>query len=264
MAQTIGRHALVAGFPQSWYAWRRVIPLLAEQFNVIAVDLPGQGDSDIPADGYDTETTSDRISALVAALGHDRHVYVGHDIGAWIGYPYAHRHADQLRGLVLLDGNIPGVTLPPKIGLGHRSWHFPFHLVDDLPEALLRDRERIYIEWFFRTKTANWLNTWSHADLDEYERVYRNPGGLRGMLGYYRAALIDMEQNASHAKNGIPVPVLALGGDVGDAPDLFERAQELGSDVRGGQIKNSGHYIPEEQPAALVDEIIAFVDTLKP
>lgn len=253
---------LVAGFPQSCYAWRRVMPLLAQHFKVIAVDLPGQGYSDKPVDGYDTQTTSHRLHALLEVLGETRYTLVGHDVGSWLGYAYAHLYAHELNGLVLLDGNIPGVTLQPTLTLGPdnwRNWHFLFNPIPDLPEALLAGRERILIEWFFSRKTANWLQTFSKADIDEYERAYAMPGGMRGMLGYYRAVLEDIDQNKVSMKTKISVPILALGGDVGSAPDLYDRMKPLGHDVKGGVIANSGHYIPEEQPKALSDAIIQFI-----
>ncbi|NHU46826.1 alpha/beta hydrolase [Rhodococcus sp. A14] len=256
---------LVAGYPQSVYAWRRVIPLLAQNYHVIALDLPGQGNSDKPLGGYDTKTTSARVRALMSAMNQERYLFVGHDIGSWVGYAYAHQFADDLRGLVLLDGNIPGVTLQPTLTLGPdnwRNWHFLFNPIADLPEALLAGRERILIEWFFSRKTANWRATFSREDIDEYERVYQAPGGTRGMLGYYRAVLEDIEQNSSLMTTKIAVPVLALGGEVGSAPDLFERMKPLGTDVRGGLIPRSGHYIPEEEPEALVREISSFAYTL--
>lgn len=258
---------LVAGFPQSWYAWRKVMPLLAKDHHVIAVDLPGQGDSEKPVGGYDTATTSARLHALLAELGQDRYVLVGHDIGSWVSYPYAHRFPEELRGLVLLDANIPGVTLQPTLTLGPdnwRNWHFLFNPIPDLPEALLAGRERILIEWFFSRKTANFRQTFSSGDIDEYERVYSILGGMRGMLGYYRAVLEDIEQNAPLQERPLTVPVLALGGDVGSAPDLYDRMNTLGHDVRGGVIADSGHYIPEEQPEALAREILSFIATLEP
>ncbi|BBJ38309.1 epoxide hydrolase [Streptomyces antimycoticus] len=257
---------LVAGFPQSSYAWRRLMPLLADRFHVIAVDLPGQGDSDKPVDGYDTLTTGKRLRSLLKVLGEDWYVLVGHDVGAWVGYAYAHQFAADLRGVVLLDGNIPGVTLRPTITLGPdnwRNWHFLFNPIPDLPEALLQGRERILIEWFFSRKTANWRTTFSKADIDEYERAYQTPGGLRGMLGYYRAVLEDIEQNTPLMRRKIDVPVLALGGEVGSAPDLYESMQPLAQNVRGGVIAGSGHYIPEEEPEALAREISDFVNDLK-
>jgi len=256
---------LIAGFPQSCYAWRRVIPILAKKYKVIAVDLPGQGDSAKPVDGYDTQNTAERVHALLEKLGETNYVFVGHDIGSWVGYPFAHTYKDQVRGIVLIDGNIPGVTLQATITLGPdnwRNWHFLFNPIADLPESLIEGRERILIEWFFTHKTANYLTTFSKSDIDEYERVYAGLGGLRGMLGYYRAVLQDMEQNEKLKNTKLTVPVLALGGDKGSAPDLFDRMKPLALNVSGGLINNSGHYIPEEQPEALADEIIKFIENI--
>jgi len=85
------------------------------------------------------------------------------------------------------------------------------------------------------------------------------------MLGYYRAVLEDMSQNAELSNRHLRVSVLAFGGEVGgSAPDLYERLQPFCADIRGGMIQDSGHYIPEEQPEALAREIIAFVGTLEP
>lgn len=252
---------LLAGFPQSWYAWRRVMPLLAAHYTVVAVDLPGQGDSEKPADGYDTKTAAQRINGLVKTLGHNRYFLAGHDIGSWIGYPYAALYPEELRGLVLLDANIPGITLRPTLTLGPddwRSWHFLFNRIADLPETLLEGRERVLIEWFFSHKTANPSATFGPADIDEYERAYRTLGGLRGMLGYYRAILEDMEQNREFANQRLATPLLALGGDVGSAPDLHEAMQAYAADVHGGQIAECGHYIPEEQPEVLAQQMLAF------
>jgi pimeloyl-ACP methyl ester carboxylesterase len=255
---------LIAGFPQSWYAWRRVMPILAERHTVVAIDLPGQGDSDRPTDGYDTQTTGERINALITMLGFGSYFMAGHDIGSWIAYPYAARYPEQLRRVVLLDANIPGVTLPNAIPLGFesnwRSWHFLFNTVPDLPEALLQGRERTLIQWFFQRKTANPAGTFSQADIDEYVRVYSKLGNLGGMLGYYRAVFDDMEQNASLARIKIKVPILALGGDVGSAPNIYEALKPLGENVRGGVIENCGHYIPEEQPEVLAKKMLSFFE----
>lgn len=258
---------LLAGFPQSWYAWRRVLPMLAEQFTVIAIDLPGQGDSEKPLDGYDTKTTGQRVHSLLSVLGHHRYVLVGHDIGSWVAYPYSYEYPNELRGVVLLDGNIPGVTLHPTITLGPdnwRNWHFLFNSIADLPEALFQGRERVLIEWFFSKKTANPAATFTREDIDEYERVYASLGGTRGMLGYYRAVFEDIKQNAYLAACPLSVPVLAFGGDAGSAPDLHERLLPLCTDLKGGVIKNCGHYIPEEQPEALAKEVLAFIAALEP
>jgi pimeloyl-ACP methyl ester carboxylesterase len=256
---------LVAGFPQTCYAWRRVAPLLADAFTVLAVDLPGQGDSDKPLDGYDTRTTARRLHGLLETLGYERYFYAGHDVGAWVGFALAHEFPGALRGVALLDANIPGVTLAPAITLGPDNWrsfHFLFNAVPDLPEALLAGRERVLIEWFLQGKTASVRQTFSPADIDEYERAYRMPGGMRGMLGYYRAVLDDIQIHAELMTRRIQVPVLALGAEEGSAPGFCERLQPLGKDVRGGLIAGSGHYIPEEQPGAVADQLRQFIVSL--
>lgn len=253
---------LIAGYPQSWYAWRRVMPILAERYHVVAIDLPGQGDSDRPLTGYDTRATGERLRALAGTFGQSSYYLVGHDIGAWIAYPYAARYANEVRRLVLLDANIPGVTLRPTLHLGleqsWKSWHFLFNTIPDLPEALLQGKERALIQWFFQRKTANPAGTFSEADIDEYERVYRKPSNLAGMLGYYRAVFEDMEQNRDLVRRKLSTPVLALGGDSGSAPDLYQSMKPLCNHLEGGTVAQCGHYMPEEQPRLIADLMLAF------
>ena len=112
---------LLAGFPQSWYAWRRIMPLLADKFTVVGIDLPGQGDSEKPIDGYDTKTTGNKLHSLLNILGHQRYVLIGHDVGSWVAYPYAYEYSSELRGVVLLDANIPGVHYSRPLLLGQTT-----------------------------------------------------------------------------------------------------------------------------------------------
>ncbi len=240
------------------------MPILSARYTVIAIDLPGQGHSDKPTEGYDTRTIGERVNALIKTLGHNRYFMAGHDIGSWVAYPYAARYRNEVARLVLLDANIPGVTLRPSIQLGFeqnwRTWHFLFNTIPDLPEALLQGRERVLIEWFFQRKTANPAGTFTTADIDEYERVYRKLGNLGGMLGYYRAVFEDMAQNAELAKTKVKTPILALGGDNGSAPDIYEAMKPLCENVRGGVVEDCGHYIPEEQPEVLAARMFEFFE----
>jgi pimeloyl-ACP methyl ester carboxylesterase len=255
---------LLAGFPESWFAWREVLPLLARDFRVVVADLPGQGDSDKPLSGYDTGSVGDAVHALVTRLGIDQYALVGHDIGAWVAFAQASRHAAAVRRLVLLDAGIPGVTLPDATPLAPdkswRTWHFAFHMLPDLPETLITGREREYLDWFLRRKTANPM-TFTDADLEEYRRILTAPGGLRASLAYYRALPLSAEQNkAALAKGGpLPMPLLAVSADQGSIPDMAAPLRAHAADVRGVVIARSGHFIPEEQPAALARELIAFL-----
>ena len=163
--------------------------------------------------------------------------------------------------MVLLDANIPGVTLKPAIELGPdnwKSWHFLFNSVPDLPEALLQGRERILIEWFFSRKTANKPGVFSAADIDSTNASTRRWAAC-GMLGYYRAAHQDALQNRELRDAPLTVPVLALGGDRGSAPNLYEALKPLARDLQGGVLSDCGHYIPEEQPRELARRMLAFL-----
>ncbi|MGJ5090657.1 alpha/beta fold hydrolase [Bradyrhizobium oligotrophicum] len=253
---------LLAGFPESWFAWRKVMPLLGSRYRVIAVDVPGQGDSDRPADGYDTQALATAVHRLLQQLGLTSYHLVGHDIGAWVAYPYAALFEAEVRSLALLDAGIPGVTLPEALPFtpdrAWRTWHFAFHAVADLPEMLIHGRERDYLAWFLRRKGAN-PQAFSESDLDEYARVLTKAGGLRAGLAYYRAAALSALQNRElKARGRLKPPVLAVGADQGSIVDMAAPLREVADQVEGITISSCGHYIPEEQPAVLAEELDAF------
>ncbi len=253
---------LLAGFPQRWYAWRKVMPRLAASYQVIAPDLPGQGDSDRPEGGYDTKALAVMVHGLLQQLGIGKYFLAAHDVGAWVAYPYAALFGGEVRRLVLMDAGIPGITLPDALptapARAWRTWHFAFHAIPDLPEMLIAGREREYLDWFLRRKTAN-PETFSDADLEEYLRVFKKDGGLRAGLAYYRAASLSAQQNRElAAARKLAMPVLALGSDQGSISDMASPLRAFADNVQGGVIPFCGHFLPEEQPEAVVKELIAF------
>lgn len=253
---------LLAGFPESWYAWRKVMPLLASRFRVVAIDLPGQGDSDRPIDGYDTQTVAQRVHDLVSHLGLKRYSLAAHDVGAWVAFPYAHLFGEEVDALALLDAGIPGITLPDMLPSSSdrawKTWHFSFHAVPDLPEILLEGRERAYLEWFFWSKTAN-PACYGENEIAEYLRIYRAPGGMRAGLAFYRAAALSVEQNrALSRERKLTMPLLGLGADQGSIPDMAAALRPFANDVTGEVIANCGHFQPEEQPEAVSEALVRF------
>ena len=253
---------LFAGFPESWFAWRKVMPILVERYRVIALDLPGQGDSDKPTDGYDTQTLATRVHALVSSLGLERYYLAAHDVGAWVAFPYAMMFGNEVQRLALLDAGIPGVTLPDMLPTAPdrawRTWHFPFHAIPDLPEALIMGKERVYLDWFLRRKTAD-PSSFSEADIDEYERIFLAPGGLRAGLAYYRAVAQSAEQNrASVEKGKLSMPVLALSADQGSITDMAKPLQPFAAELSGETIEQCGHFLPEEQPDEVARALTTF------
>jgi microsomal epoxide hydrolase len=253
---------LLAGYPQSGYAWRKIMPILAQRYRVIAPDIPGQGDSDRPIDGYDTQTLAIMTHALLQQLDICQYALAAHDIGAWVAYPYAMLFGDEIKHLALLDAGIPGITLPDALPIAPdrawRTWHFAFHSIPDLPEVLITGREREYLEWFLRRKTAN-PSTFTEADIEEYVRVFKKDGGLRAGLGYYRAVPMSARQNRElSAKGKLKMPVLALSADQGSIPDMAGPLRAYAKEVHAAMIVQCGHFLPEEQPDAVAGELMAF------
>ncbi|MBE5253786.1 alpha/beta fold hydrolase [Mixta mediterraneensis] len=253
---------LLAGFPQSSFAWRFVIPRLAEKFHVIAVDLPGQGDSDLPVNGYDTETVAQLIVALLQQLNITRFNLVGHDIGAWVAFPLAAQFPDKVIKLALLDAGIPGITLPDALPIAPdkawKTWHFAFHIVSDLPEMLISGRESIYLDWFLKRKAKN-PDIFDEKVMAEYLRIFCRPGALRAALAFYRSLAQSAEQNRARLKEGkLTVPLLSVSADQGSIPDMATPLRAFASQVESLTIANSGHFIPEEQPSLLADALQIF------
>ena len=253
---------LLAGFPESWYAWRKVMPLLGSHFRVIAIDLPGQGDSDRPLDGYDTQTVAQRVHDLVDHLGIARYCLAAHDVGAWVAFPYAYLFGDEILALTLMDAGIPGVTLPDLLPSSSdkswKTWHFAFHAVPDLPEILLAGRERAYLEWFFWNKTAD-PSCYGEDAISEYLRIYGAPGGMRAGLAFYRAAALSAEQNRALSRDRkLTMPVLGLSADHGSIPDIAAALRPFSDDISGETVAHCGHFQPEEQPGAVADALTRF------
>ncbi|MFI8527263.1 alpha/beta fold hydrolase [Promicromonospora sukumoe] len=249
---------LAAGFPQSWYAWRRVMPLLAERHRVLAIDLPGQGDSGPSSSGYDSWATAGLVGDLLDDLGIERPVFAGHDVGAWIGFSAAYRLADRLAGVALLDGNVAGVNLNLDDTSGYGGWHFVFQRVPVLPELLFTGREREIVLWFLQHSALDWRATFSDADIDEYVRSYSRPTSMRGMLEYYRAVPENASRNRELSRARTPVPVLAVVGEASGSHELPQRLEPIVRDLTAVRLDDVGHYVAEEQPEAVAAALDSF------
>lgn len=254
---------LLAGFPQSWFAWRKVMALLGDRYAIIAPDLPGQGDSDKPNSGYDTTSLAEKVQGLLQQLNIQHYYLAAHDVGAWVAWPFALRYANQIKKLALLDAGIPGVTLPDALPAtpdkAWKTWHFAFHLLPDLPEALIAGREEIYLEWFLKRKAVSPM-VFDAEDMAEYTRLLQQNGELRAGMAAYREVSVSAEQNRALLRdNGkLRVPLLAISADQGSIPDMAIPLQEFAAEVSGIKIAHCGHFIPDEQPQALAEALREF------
>ncbi len=252
---------LVHGYPQTGHLWRKVMPALAERFTVVAPDLRGYGDSDRPAAGYDKRTMAGDIAQLIGALGLAPVVFVGHDRGARVGHRFALDHPSLLTHLVLLD-IAPTYDVFERVDQrsARRVWHWFFHQVPDLPEALTAGREEIYLRYCYTAWAYN-PSAIEEEAVQEYVRCFRQPGAMRAGFEDYRAgATIDLEHDAADRGKKVAAPTLVLWG----ANRTPQNADMLGvwkarcERVEGYAVPECGHFIPEEQPATVVDAIVKF------
>ncbi|MFD2488083.1 alpha/beta fold hydrolase [Amycolatopsis jiangsuensis] len=255
---------LLAGFPQNWWAWRKVLPRLAGRFHVLAIDLPGQGHSERPERGYDTHTVAAHVQAAVEALDVPNYWLVAHDIGAWVAFSLALGFPSRLRGVALLDAGIPGITLPETVPTdpdrAWKTWHFAFHVVPGLPETLLAGREREYVDWFLNAKTLS-PGSFDEADIDHYAAALAADGGLRAALAYYRDAAESARKNrAALERQHLTVPVLGISGSHGSIPDMAAALSPWAEHTTGVVVSGAGHFIPDEQPEAVAAAIADFAE----
>lgn len=255
---------LLHGWPQTWHAWRKVMPLLEANHRLIAPDLPGLGDSTRPASGYDKKTLAADLWEMCERLDLDRIHLVGHDWGGPTAFALACAHADAVQTLTILDVTIPGIG--PDISQGGRRWHHAFHMTPDLPETLVRGREREYLAWFY-TEFCWREGAIDASDIDEYVRCYAQPGALSAGFAYYRSIPQDKINNAAILASGfrLPMPVLALGGARtearGRSGEPLDSLRLIAPDARGGAVPDCGHFIPEEQPEVLAERLLEFFRT---
>ncbi len=244
---------LVGGWPQTWYAWREVMPALAREHTVVAVDSRGAGLSDKPDDGYDAGTLAADLVALMAALGHDHFDVVGHDIGTWTAYALAADHAERVGRLAVVEAVIPGLTpSPPVFGPAagnQKLWQIGFNRLTDLNEELVRGRERLFFGWQFATKAATPTAIPAHA-VDVYiDAITADPRALRSSFAYYRALDETIAQNERRSKTLLTLPVLAVGGALWSGENAVHTMRLAAADVTGVILDDCGHYPAEEQPA---------------
>jgi pimeloyl-ACP methyl ester carboxylesterase len=252
---------LLHGWPQTWYAWRHVIPGLAADHLVVTPDLRGLGDSARPASGFDKRTIADDIWQLLHdKLGLTRWSVIGHDWGGAVAYALASTHRDEVERLAVLDVTIPGDG-QADISQNGRRWHHGLHRTLDLPEQLVAGREDVYLGWFY-ANYGHRSDAIGPADVAEYLRTYRDPGALHAGFEYYRAIATDVADNEGDRDNRLQMPVLAIGGlgGWGRGSDVAASLRQLADDVHEVVLPDCGHWIPEEQPDALLAHLLAFLD----
>lgn len=253
---------LLHGWPETSACWRRVVPALAEHFDVVTPDLRGYGRTDKPVGDYTKRAMARDVVELVRSLGHSHMRLVGHDRGARVAHRLALDEPDMVTHLTLLD---IAPTLHTMTTGGPRSaagyWHWLFHERADLPERLVAPDIAGYLGHFFDAWTVN------HAGLEDaiphYVDAFSRTGALRAGFDDYRAtpADLDDDQRDRDAGNVIEISTQVLWGEKGlpSGGDVLAAWKPFAPRAFGEVIPGCGHFIPEENPEELVWHLLGYL-----
>jgi pimeloyl-ACP methyl ester carboxylesterase len=249
---------LLHGYAETSRMWRPLIPALAPRFRVIAPDLPGIGDSEVPGDGLDMARSAVRIHALVKGLGIEKAVVVGHDIGLMVAYAYAAQFPSETEKLVLMDAFLPGVAGWEAIYNDPAIWHFRFN--GPTAEALVKGRERIYFEHFWNDFAADPAKSISEAERRAYTAAYARPGRMRAAWAYFVSFPQAAKDFARLSQTSLTMPVLSIGGDKANGSALAQQVKLVATNATSVVLSHTGHWVMEENPRETTDTLMRFLN----
>lgn len=249
---------LLHGYGETGDMWGAMAVALAPSRTVVVPDLRGMGLSAKPPGGFDKKTQAGDVAGVLDALKIDTAALVTHDIGNMVGFAFAALHRDRVTKFVLIDAPLPGVGPWEEILKNPLLWHFRFGGPD--MERLVAGRERIYLDRFWNEFSAD-PGHFTEAARAHYAALYALPGAMRAGFAQFAAFDQDAVDNAAFLAQGkLTVPVLALGGEKSFGLTMAEIMRFAATDVEGGVVPGSGHWIMEENPAATVALVQAFLD----
>ena len=248
---------LLHGYAETSLMWKPIIPVLAERFTVIAPDLPGIGDSDIPAHGLDMKSAAISIHDLAKSLGVQKAEVVGHDIGLMVAYAYAAQFASEVTKLVLMDAFLPGVEGWEAVYNNPNIWHFRFN--GPTPEALVQGRERTYFEYFWNDLAADKTRSIPEADRKAYTAAYARPGRMHAGWAYFVSFQQAAKDFAQLSQTKLHMPVLTIGGEKSLGEALGQQTKLVATDVTVVVLKDTGHWVLEERPKETTEALQEFL-----
>ena len=256
---------LVHGFAQTWYEWNELMPLLAKNHTVVAIDLPGLGLSD-PPKSYAGQDVAKLIYQFAKSHSQNEKMdLVSHDIGNWNTFPMVAEHQADFKHVVFMEAPLPdeGIyTFPSFTPQGESPmWHFSFFAAgNNLAETLVAGREVSFFEHFIKSHAVN-KEVFTDELIGLYASSYAKPHSFHAAMEYYRALPETQQRNIPLFKNKLTMKTMAIGGGSPVSVGQFQVDQlaKYATHMKGVVIPNCGHWVPEECPAELNSTIINFL-----
>lgn len=249
---------LLHGFGETGDMWSPLAATLAVDRTVIVPDLRGMGLSSHPPGGYDKLTQARDLAAILTGMDVESFAIVTHDIGNMVGFALATLQPERVTRFVLMDAPVPGVGPWEEILKSPLLWHFRFGGPD--MERLVAGRERIYLDRFWNEFSAD-PSRFDEASREHYAALYARPGGMRSGFAQFAAFDQDAADNRAWLAKSekLAMPVLAIGGEKSFGPVMATVMQAAAANVTQAVVPDAGHWLMEEQPAATVALIAAFL-----
>ncbi|WP_328615543.1 alpha/beta hydrolase [Amycolatopsis sp. NBC_00355] len=248
---------LVHGFPESWWVFHKLIPLLAAHHRVIAVDLRGFGDSAVAGDDHDSVTAANDLGALVVELGLGPVHLTGQDVSGGTTFRLAATRPELVRSYAAIETGLPGFGVEALADVTRGgAWHIGVLVAPGIPELLLAGRERAFLAEYAIPALNATPEAFTDADIDELARTYARPGAFRGASGLYRSMLREGDEIRELAKEKLEIPVLAVSGRSGEF--LSSTMRQVAADVTAVAFEGAGHYVAMAAPGRLADAMLRF------
>lgn len=247
---------LIHGFGDTGDMWGPLATELVKNHRVVIPDLRGMGLSGKPEGGYEKKNQARDIRGVLDALGIDQADVVGHDIGVMVSYAYAASYPSKTTRLVVMDAPPPGIPPWDEVVRNPKLWHFDFYGDDVL--RLVKGRERIFLDRFYNDFGGD-PSKIDEGTRNHYARLYARPGAMKGALSQFHAFRTDAKDNQELMKTKLAMPVLAIGGEKSFGPLEAVAMRNAATDVTEVVIPRSGHWLMEEEPAATISAVKAFL-----
>ncbi|OOQ59770.1 alpha/beta fold hydrolase [Mucilaginibacter pedocola] len=246
---------LVHGFGQNWYMWNRLLPELSKHFTVIAPDMRGVGESQKTPAGYDKKNMAVDMHELMRKLGYQKVNIAGHDIGLMVAYAYAAQFPGEVKKLALMDALLPGIE-PVWSQVKAQAWWFGFFAQPHAGE-LVSGKVNLFFTDFWPVVGFK-KDAFSAAERNEFIRAYSVPGATTGAFHWFGYFEQDAKDNLEFAKHKLPMPVLAMGSDHFAGAFLAAHTKLVANDVSESIIKDSGHWVVQENTPQVQKDLLAF------
>ncbi|MBU7585120.1 MAG: alpha/beta hydrolase [Nostoc sp. TH1S01] len=242
---------MLHGFPEFWYSWRHQIPVFAENFQVVALDLRGYNDSEKPKaqSAYIMDEFIKDVAGVIKGLGQEKCVLVGHDWGGAIAWCFAYAHPEMLEKLIILNLPHPakfsqGLATPQQL---LRSWYMFLFQLPFIPELLLQAFDYQTIAQTIQGTAVN-KNAFTSSDLDAYKNAAAKPGALTAMLNYYRNVFSHFLPNQNWGILNVPTLMIWGENDTALGKELTYGTDAYVSNLQIQYIPNCGHWVQQEEP----------------